>query len=982
VSSSIIFSLNNVGVLKPDVAVTLGSGIAGVSYIGANGTTSNSTVIASENDENSTSSYNPVGYNLNFGNYVSGNVPASLQIVDTDYLVFNSVGSATSTTSHNPLRYLLLGGTTHVFGTLNDLINNDGSYMTFRSAYGVRTVNINHFVDSNTSNVDSSVGKGTHSNFTAEKTGPNSIYDALTEGDTGSQVSGYKVQQGRTRLTSATQDIAITPVNSLNRAFAFLTGYYAYGQKDTTPTSGSGGSVYSNDGQFSIYLYNTNTIRVERASGATNVWITWQVIECLNEEFYVYSGSQSYSGSTATYTVNIGGTVNGSNCLAWANGATNNQASASYVNRAFFTAEIGSGLQSTFTLRRGATGTASGTARWIIVEFDMSKIDSIQTGETTVTTQTQSSRRIVSISSVDTSDSVLLFQVRSNANGLMQLSIAGSLDSSSQISFYAHATNSYTRYIRWYVIDFGSGCGSKQSGQIDRSTVTSWYDIDQTLTSKDKSRTVSFVSLTSDGTGTAFPRPFPNAYVENATNLNVWRSYYGQGSWIEWQVLELPYHVDPPNYELDLEAQWTSSDFGEQNESLCIYTGSLNAETLKVDVWNSSAWITVIPTLQPSQWNNVSVSDYLISSNFTIRFKGNSETNDVDQDSWQIDVALLHLESHGFSAEVEFSGTSNTFNWVSLNWTVDCAFSTDSVSVTVQLYDWVADNYSPSGEGYISYVSGAPDADEMHSQLISGFSNFRNSTGGWKVKILGVKGALSEFDLKLDQISYNPTHFSEYSVSTDFFIDMATNNPFQINLTIVNEFDEESVNVTIQFWNYESSQYVTSGEGYLSYNSQGINETKTLSISLNPESYAHCGSVQLKIICVLNSEIAYQNKINQIKLDLAYNPTLYDYVLTVVSEKDYQQNIRLILYGYDNIQRLKNCTLWFDSDPVSPQIKIIDGTVVSSIGSWSNLASLSERPIIVKAEKSVSGSSVLYMRIEAVKGQSIIYTCLLKLTVD
>jgi hypothetical protein len=41
------------------------------------------------------------------------------------------------------------------------------------------------YVDNNTSDVDNSTNKGTHSNFTAQKYGPDSVYDTLTEANTG-----------------------------------------------------------------------------------------------------------------------------------------------------------------------------------------------------------------------------------------------------------------------------------------------------------------------------------------------------------------------------------------------------------------------------------------------------------------------------------------------------------------------------------------------------------------------------------------------------------------------------------------------------------------------------------------------------------------------------------------------------------------------------------------------------------------------------
>jgi hypothetical protein len=86
------------------------------------------------------------------------------------------------------------------------------------------------------------------------------------------------------------------------------------------------------------------------------------------------------------------------------------------------------------------------------------------------------------------------------------------------------------------------------------------------------------------------------------------------------------------NYELDLEVQWTNIDYSETNEELCIYVYSISVENLRVDVWNGS-WQNVFASLS-SGWNNFTVSAYLFSSSFTVRFKGSVETADASQDSW------------------------------------------------------------------------------------------------------------------------------------------------------------------------------------------------------------------------------------------------------------------------------------------------------------------------------------------------------------
>ena len=97
-----------------------------------------------------------------------------------------------------------------------------------------------------------------------------------------------------------------------------------------------------------------------------------------------------------------------------------------------------------------------------------------------------------------------------------------------------------------------------------------------------------------------------------------------------------------PNYELDLEVQWIGVDYSEVNEWLCIYGGEMGSEDLLVDVWNGADWINVFNNLS-SGWNSVDVSPYLVSSTFTIRFRGSIETGDVTKDCWEIDATFLHV---------------------------------------------------------------------------------------------------------------------------------------------------------------------------------------------------------------------------------------------------------------------------------------------------------------------------------------------------
>ena len=112
-----------------------------------------------------------------------------------------------------------------------------------------------------------------------------------------------------------------------------------------------------------------------------------------------------------------------------------------------------------------------------------------------------------------------------------------------------------------------------------------------------------------------------------------------------------------------------------------------------------------------------------------------------------------------YTCEVEFTGSSSTSPWVQLSWTVDSAWTTGSVPVTLQLFDYSigpSGAYPTSSDGYISYTSSAtPNTDETKSNTITvNPTNFRDPSGNWKLKIKGVKTTPTQFDLKVDLIEY------------------------------------------------------------------------------------------------------------------------------------------------------------------------------------------------------------------------------------
>jgi hypothetical protein len=222
-----------------------------------------------------------------------------------------------------------------------------------------------------------------------------------------------------------------------------------------------------------------------------------------------------------------------------------------------------------------------------------------------------------------------------------------------------------------------------------------------------------------------------------------------------------------------------------------------------------------------------------------------------------------------YVSEVEFTGSTNTEPWTQLEWTIDSAWTIGSLTATIQVYNYTLDGYPTSGKGYASYIS-SPTAniDETTTQTITtNPTHFRDSSGNWKMKVKGVKISPAQFDFEADWIEFKTTYYNEYTASTEFtFSNMNTQTPTQLNFTVVSEYDIANVNVTIQLWNYSASAYVTSGEGCVTYVSSGLNETKLLSININPQFYASNGNAEIRVTGVKSTTSQYLQKINQIKL--------------------------------------------------------------------------------------------------------------------
>jgi hypothetical protein len=176
------------------------------------------------------------------------------------------------------------------------------------------------------------------------------------------------------------------------------------------------------------------------------------------------------------------------------------------------------------------------------------------------------------------------------------------------------------------------------------------------------------------------------------------------------------------------------------------------------------------------------------------------------------------------------------------------------------------------------------------------------------------------------------------------------------------------VSVTIQIWNYSSSSYATSGEGYLAYTSSTSNETKVLSISTNPQNFTSSGNARIIVTGVLTTTAQYQQKANQVKLLYILSSSAnYDYVLKVVNQVSDSWKTRLRAYSQSSIARLDNCTIYFHNatDGTLGQIYIISGSYTQQTGPWYDLpSSPAEIYVALTLEASSAETSYVYVYLD------------------
>jgi hypothetical protein len=129
------------------------------------------------------------------------------------------------------------------------------------------------------------------------------------------------------------------------------------------------------------------------------------------------------------------------------------------------------------------------------------------------------------------------------------------------------------------------------------------------------------------------------SYTSSNDNPSSFRITGGNEEWEAATVAIYPTTV-PDDYELDFEYQWTSAEYDETIEEVCIYveTASQNGENLVAYEWDGSNWQS-LGILSSDGWNKFSVS-HLTGSTYTINIRDSDKSNDAGQSTWTIDCII------------------------------------------------------------------------------------------------------------------------------------------------------------------------------------------------------------------------------------------------------------------------------------------------------------------------------------------------------
>ncbi|MCW4029304.1 MAG: hypothetical protein NWE92_06625 [Candidatus Bathyarchaeota archaeon] len=549
------------------------------------------------------------------------------------------------------------------------------------------------FVDNANANVT-----GTHSNFNAQQSLPDSAYDTLTEALSGTFNANYSpnawTPQGNTALMSG----SFSDLQTDNSAYMQLRSYpTAYGSSYNTIGFDSQNSAVLTSQGYSITWTHTT------GSGSERLLLVSIDIFARSTTPASISGVVTYDGvtmsqvATVLYNTNpqirsyvyylVNPSPGTKTITANFNGATYAiGGSITYTNvnqtTPILASSTNTGLSSAPST---AYLTASGTNNKLLYGHLGTQIGTYYTVNDPVT---QTNRWSDSGSYYIKHDGTYYYAGRGSDKSVTSGSVYLSWNPTSTVGWTAIAA-----LIQPSQVGTAYACSAEFRGT---SNTDSWNSLAWTLNAASTATDVAVTyqlynyitnSYVTVGNGYLTDTLGTSDTTKTQTITSSFNNFRdGSGNWkvnvtatkttsvqFDLKLDLIQYSPNENNYALNLQEQWLTVNASNVRQDLCIKTGAFSSESLVVQVLHGGSWQNLM-TLRPNYFNNASLVPYIDSSTLTIRFVGSNDATDPNIDTWNIDsvyikdqpdvLFLLNLQESTITLQVLQNGT---IQWLGQN---------------------------------------------------------------------------------------------------------------------------------------------------------------------------------------------------------------------------------------------------------------------------------------------------------------------------
>jgi hypothetical protein len=530
------------------------------------------------------------------------------------------------------------------------------SHYTGSLTFNTTTVSGGDYVNQYNSTIDNVPDQGTHSNFPAQQQGPDGVLDTLNTSCTGSQPQNYYPTGfsllGSTMNVSGTFP---TDLQSINGAYVTFEGYptaYTSGQYATIGNDSSSGATLSSSSSsiqwqhttgignnriliVSLDVYNnggTPTTVTGVTYGGTaltqaNTTLCSTTPQVRSYIYYLVNppiGTKTVTANFAASTLAVGGSITYTNV---------NQTNPMQTT-------VANGAGSTQSVSITASGSYNKVLYGTLGTYRTNSY-SITDGQTTMWTQTGSNQKGIGSEKTVTNGSVTLSWTTPSKT-VSWAAIAVLLQPTQRPSQYTCQVefSGTSNTNSWQSLLWSIDCLANITGVNFTTQVYNWQTGYPTSGDGDNSTLIGTTSQIIQQNIANNPAAFRDV-------LGAWKLEFTAtaltSSPFTVSIDLAQYQPASKTYSLALEEQWNdvNATYLNPHPILCIDVGASAPAGLAVDAWNGVTWQQLSNSLV-SGWNNLSISSYLTSPNFTIRFRAG---NSIVQKGWQIDASLLRPES-------------------------------------------------------------------------------------------------------------------------------------------------------------------------------------------------------------------------------------------------------------------------------------------------------------------------------------------------